>query len=141
MGAFLPPPTSYMLIKTNDKWDALHAFINTWLKDPTYYCNTCDQDYKPHLGQCCDDPQIGTNYSITSAVVKQNKEMAKTRRNAFASNASNTMRWGISLPPRLYHSANRYFKQHGYKKGLFEDDADIKSFMRKFKAFRIAERV
>lgn len=142
MGAWkLAPCTNRnMLIKTNDKWEALHAFINTWLKDGTQYCNICNSNFRPDLGPCCDEPQIGTNLSITTALIKQNREHTKTRRNQFATNQTKTMRWGVSLPPRLYHDANRYFKNHGYK-GLFEDDYDLRNFMRKFKSFRIAESV
>lgn len=130
-----------MLVKTSDKWEALHAFINTWLKDPTLYCNICGSDYKPHLGQCCSEPQIGTNLQVTKAVIAQNREHTKTRANPFASDKTKNLRWGISIPPRLYESANRYFKQHGYEKGLFSDDGDLKAFMRKFPYFRIAEKV
>lgn len=130
-----------MLIKTNNKWEALHAFINTWLKDPTVYCNVCNADYKPHLGPCCDSPELGTNLDITRAVVTQNREYTKSRMNSYAANKDNTMRWGISMPPRLYQSANMYFKNHGYPKGLFGDNKDLKAFMKKFRAFRIAEKV
>ena len=40
-------------VQTSDKWVAAHAFINTWLKDPTLYCNNCGQDYL----QCCEAPR------------------------------------------------------------------------------------
>lgn len=129
-----------MLIKTNDKWEALKAFINTWLKDKTLYCNYCNQDYKPELGPCCDSPQIGTNISVTSALIKQNREHTKSRMNEFASSKDKTMRWGVSIPVRLYHDANNYFKMHG-EKGLFNDNNDLRKFMKKFRAFRIAEKV
>ena len=100
------------------------------------HCKNCDAE----IWQCCENPQIGTNKDHTYALIKQNKEMAKNRLRDTASNETKTMRWGISLPPRLYHALDRYFEV-SFKEKLFNDKKQMHEFMRKFKQFCIPERV
>ena len=160
-------------VQTTDKWTATHAFINTWLKDPTYYCNNCGSDYiqcckapRPvllqrtiddgsevkkavvlhckncgaEIWQCCENPQIGTNKDHTYALIKQNKEIVKVARNEFASNEGKNMRFGLSLPPRLFQDLNKYF-QTTYEKKLFNTKEELREFMKRFPAFKIAEKI
>ena len=162
-----------MLIKTFDKWEATHAFINTWLKDNTYYCNNCDSDYAsccsiPHpilmkrtltegsetkeavvlhckncgkeVWQCCENPQIGTNKDHTLGAIKQNREIQKSRHRDTATNESKTMRWGLSIPPRLYQVLVKYFKD-SYQEKFIDNKKDLHAFMRKFPQFKIPERI
>ena len=160
-------------VQTTDKWEAAHAFINTWLKDPTYYCNNCGADFlsccaRPHIAlkkvtliaeegsneriisfckncnaevsACCDNVQIGTNRDHTAGLIKQNKEMQRTRTRLTASNKDKTMRWGVSLTPRLYNALNKYFLDTIQEK-LFENKKQMHEFMRRFKQFCIPERI
>lgn len=160
-------------VKTTDKMTAVHAFVNTWLKDPTLYCNNCGQDYmsccntprpvlkkqaihseerneeqivlrcencKKLVYQCCENPQIGNNKDHTYALIKQNKELKKESANEFASNETNTMRYGISIPPRLFKDLGDYFKKM-YDQKLFGDKEDMRKFMKAFPAFSIPERI
>lgn len=130
-----------MLIKINNKWEAVHAVINTWLKDRRVYCNGCGLTYCPEAGACCEDPQLGTNMDFCRGVIVQNKVSKQTRANDYASNKSKTMRWGVSLPPDLMRTLDNYMKAHGHKKGLFEEVSDLTKFMKKFPQFAIPTKV
>lgn len=130
-----------MLIKINNKWEAVHAVINKWLKDPRVYCNNCANDYVPSLGVCCNDPHIGTNWDFCKQLLDQIKGIKQTRSNDFATNDTKTMRWGVSLPPDLMHTLDQYMKDHGHKKGLFEEVGDLNKFMRKFPQFAVPKKV
>ena len=127
-------------VNTYDRWEAAHAFINTWLKDQSKYCNNCGADYFPDLPYCCEKPQVGRNVDHTVGLIKQNAELRKMSRNVHASNETKTMRWGVSLPPRLFQALNSYFQQHlGHK--LFAEKKDLREFAKRFKAFSIPERI
>lgn len=129
-----------MLIKTKNKWDASEAFINTWLKDQRKYCNHCGQDYDLLFFPCCENPQVGRNIDHTRGLLKQNRELQKTRLNEYASTENKSIRWGLSLPPKLYMDLDRYFKKL-YNEKLFEDNGEMRQFMKRFKNFSIPERV
>lgn len=130
-----------MIIKINDKWEALHAVINKWLKDPTKYCNTCGKVYFPETGVCCEDPQICTNWEVCLAIKEQNRLHRESLANDFgAVKETKQMRWGVSIPPSLYHTLTGYMKQHGHK-SVFEEKSDLNKFMRKFPIFTIAKKV
>jgi len=161
------------IVETSDKWTAAEAFIGTWLKDPTFYCNNCGQDFhyccdtpRPVLKkqsiatdekteeqiilrceschksiyQCCENPQIGNNKDHTYALIKQNKEMKKDRINEYGSNKTKTMRQGLSLPPKLHQDLNSYF-QKMYQEKLFNTQKEMREFMKRFPAFKIAEKI
>ena len=131
-----------MLIKVNNKWEAVHAVINTWLKDQRKYCNNCGATYQPELGQCCNDPAIGTNFDVMVALKRQNQATRDTRANDHAAMTEHgQMRWGVSIPPDLMMTLDNYMKAHGHKRGLFEDVSDLNKFMRKFPIFAIAKKV
>jgi hypothetical protein len=130
-----------MIRTTNNKWLALKAFINgIWLKDQNYYCNYCGRDYVKGEPSCCENPQIGRNIDHCRGLIKQNKEIQNSRLRETASNETKTMRWGISIPPRLYHDAEQYFKkQHNEK--LFNDNKELRAFMKEFKCFTIPSKI
>jgi len=161
------------IVQTNDKMVAAHAFICTWLKDPTMYCNNCGHDYLPccesprpvlkkqnivsedkneeqiilrcehclkSVFQCCDNPQIGNNKDHTYALIRQNKELRKERVNAHGANKTKTMRYGLSLPPRLFQDLRAYFKRL-YNEKLFATKEDMRKFMKAFPAFSIPEKI
>lgn len=131
-----------MIIKINNKWEALHAVINRWLKDPRVYCNDCGATYYKEMGiKCCDNPHIGTNFDFCRLLIKQNKQMQATRRNEFASTGSKNMRWGVSMPPDLLRCLDNYMKIHGHTKGLFGEVKDLNGFMKKFPQFAIPKKV
>lgn len=122
------------------KWDLARDFINTWLKDPTLYCNNCDNDYSKVCPKCCDNPQMGDNLKHTYSLIQALKDIRATRANEFAANKSKTMRWGLSLPPRLYHALNRYFlTTQGTK--LFDNKKEMHQFAKKFPQFKVPEKI
>lgn len=122
------------------KWDLTRDFVNLWLKEPTMYCNNCDTDYIPNTPPCCEKVQLGNNMQHTTSLVKALKEIRETRINQFASTKTNTIRWGVSLPPRLYHDLNRYFKLNfGHK--LFDNQKNMRQFAKKFPEFKVPERI
>lgn len=129
-----------MLIKINNKWEAVHAVINTWLRDPRVYCNNCGLTACGGLA-CCEDPALGTNLDICKCLIQQNRAMKSSRANDHASNETKTMRWGVSLPPDLMRTLDNYMKLHGHKKGLFEEVSDLNKFMKKFPQFAIPTKV
>jgi hypothetical protein len=131
---------NFMLIKTQNKWDACRAFINTWLLDKTVYCNSCNLDYSPATFPCCDTPELGVNADHTINVIKQNRERQKVLKNSLGTNNTKTMRWAVSLPPRLYFDLEAYFKKTSHQK-LFVNPKEMRTFARKFKMFAIAERI
>jgi len=133
-----------MLIQTTNKMDCIKAFINMWIKDPTWYCNTCGSRYgveqpKPPF-TCCEEPQIGRNIDHTKGVIEQNKKIRETRNNDFGSNNAKTIRWGVSLPPALLADLERYFRKH-YDMKLFETPEEMQQFARKFPVFATCKRV
>jgi len=129
--------------KTSNKMKAIRAFINTWLKDVTWYCNHCGQNFDAKLFEhesCCDNPQIGRNRDHTMGLVNQNKRLQEDRLNDFASNETKTMRWGISIPPRLMSDLERYFKVN-YEEKLFNNIGELRQFMQEFPQFRVAKKI
>jgi hypothetical protein len=131
-----------MEIKSTNKMDAIEAAMNLWLHDETFYCNSCGTDFnwaefaKEH---CCDNPKIGRNKEHFRALVKQNKYIQQTRKNNLASIDDLSMRWGISLPPRLLFFLEGYFKRYGEK--FLNNNKELRQFMKRFPYFRIPERV
>ena len=124
-----------MLIKTTDKWLAAHALINTWLKDKTLYCGSCDEVYNEKTFPCCEEPILETNYGHTQAIVSAIKDQQKNHFNDYASNKKKNIRSTVKLPKRLYSLLNNYYKGLGQK--LFENKEEIRKFARKFKMFQV----
>lgn len=131
-----------MLIKnTDDKERVYRDIINMGLKNPRIYCNNCDEtfiDFK--RPPCCDDPQLGTNYSFTKAIVKQNRDIRATRLKVTAATKNNSLRWGVSMPKWMYELLDRYERMQGEGRKLFKDKNDVAWFAKRFKAFAIPER-
>lgn len=126
--------------KTNDKTLAIKSFIVNWLKDPTEYCNNCGQNYHPNLYPCCDNPQRGNNKIYLQALVMQNAEKKKHLANQYAANKTMTMRHGVSILPRLLEDLETYFRIN-YNEKLWNDDKELKSFMRSFPMFCIPDKI
>lgn len=127
-----------MLIKTPNKELAFKAVINTWLRDKTIYCNSCGQIYpkeNPDVA-CCETPQVGNNQDIFLAIVKQNKELSKSRMNEYGSNKAKNFRWGLSVPVSLHNVLDNFKKMHG-QKGLFQEEGEVVWFMKKFPCFKV----
>lgn len=130
---------------TNSKEVALKAFMSEWLKDETQYCNYCGSIYaEPPEGivwdKCCDKPHIGTNLIFLYMLIQENKELRESRNNKFASNLDKSMRWGISITPRLLHDLEEY-SINTLKEPLWKDKVEMDEFMRTFPEFRICEEV
>lgn len=126
---------------------AIRAFINTWLKDKSVYCNYCglpfnpkDQNEHGQWNPCCENPQIGRNVDHTMGIIKQNRAIRETRKNDFAQTDSKAMRMGISLPPMLLKDLENYFKKN-YDQKLFVDNKELHKFMREFPDFTTCRRI
>lgn len=126
--------------KTSNKWVATRAFINNWLKEPGRYCNTCGMIYLADKEPCCNRPHIGTNLTHMKGLLSQNKEMKKNCAKDTGANKSNTFRLGVSILPKLLEDLEDYFETN-YKEKLWNDDRELKSFMRNFPEFCIARKV
>lgn len=128
-----------MLIKTNNKWDAVRALINTLLKDRTEYCNECGADYVE--GEwCCDYPDVGTHRDFIEAIIKQNKDTKETRFSDTGAMRSKAFRWGLSLPPRFLFELETAFKST-YNEKLLKDNHEMHRFMKEFPAFAVCKKV
>ena len=135
-------------IRSNNKIDAAKAYINTWLKDPTMYCNHCGRDFKPEVvdsgkgvyyDACCENPQIGRNADHTKAVVEQNKEDKKYLLKETGATANDSIRYGLSLPPRLYADLKKYFFAH--EQTFLDTPKELHKFMREFPQFSMANKI
>jgi len=131
-----------MLVKTNtsNKWLAIRAFINLWLKDRRLYCNWCGRLYNPNRFPCCDKPQIGDNLTHTRAVIKQNKIDRKLLKNVFGAESKKHFRLAVNLPPQLLMALEKYVKstaREGENRKLFENPEELHKFMREFKEFTV----
>ena len=121
-------------VKLTNKTDAARAVINTWLKDQTLYCNNCNTDAKYILagGSCCENPQIGRNIDHMMGGIKQNKTIRETAQNEFGSTEDKSLRYAVSMPPRLLMTLEQYFEDHNDK--LFNDNKELHDFMKAFPA-------
>lgn len=132
-----------MIVRSTNKWDACKAYINTWLKDPRWYCNSCGKNYgydRPKAPfVCCEDPQVGRNIDHTRGVVKQNKAIRESRKNDFASDDKKTIRYGLSLPPALMRDLEKYFVQYG--EPFLRDSNEMAQFMKAFPQFTTCRRI
>lgn len=130
-----------MLIKTTNKMDCIRAFINTWIKDKSRYCNNCGFPYFPNMTEpCCTDMQFGNNMQIVEALILQNKDRKMMQFNDFGASKGKTFRNAISLPPKLLKDLETYFKEN-YNEKLFENNTELHKFMKEFPMFTIARRI
>jgi len=121
------------------KWSEVRGIINTWLKDPTLYCGTCDSDYYPNHPACCEDPLIGDNWKFCKDIIEAIKDKKKNLKNEYAANNKLTFRSSLSLPSRLLFILEKHFKNKGVK--LFENQKELRQFMRYFPQFRCPIKV
>ena len=124
--------------------DCIRAFINLWIKDPTWYCNSCGKKYGAEQPRppfvCCDEPQVGRNIDHTRGVIKQNETLRKTRKNVYGSNDKKDLRFGVSMPPALLSDLEKYFRKN-YDEKLFNNKEEFHKFMREFPVFRTCTTV
>ena len=73
-------------------------------------------------------------------LIQENKTLRESRRNQFASNEDKSMRWGISITPRLMHDLEE-FSINTLKEPLWKDKNEMDDFMRSFKEFTVCEKV
>jgi len=150
MGASCPLPIrrAMAFVRSTNKMDAIKAYLNTWLKDETMYCNYCGVDYMPHIvdtGEgtynqlCCENPQIGRNIDHTKGLIKQNQELTKNLDKETGAMKNGAMRIGLSLPPRLYTDLKKYFE--GYDEKFLDTPQELHAFMREFKQFTIPRSI
>lgn len=128
-----------MLVTNSDRKAAYTAVINMLLKDPRVYCNNCGMTYYPDKPMCCTDPQIGTNWNIVEAVVKEVRELRDSAKNEHGSFAKGTIRLGLRIPPFIYEALDNYEKSHGRR--LIMSDKDIKWLMKNFPMFCVPRRI
>jgi hypothetical protein len=125
-----------------DKMTAIRGLINTWLKDPTLYCNNCDLDANAAflaVESCCERPQIGRNIDVYVGLCKENKAIVDINLKATGATKDNSFRSAIALPPRLLAFLENYFKGYGEK--LFNNQKELHQFMREFPQFKVCEQI
>lgn len=122
-----------------DKWGVVRNLINLWLKDPQLYCGNCDSDYYPNHPKCCDEPIIGDNWKFCKDIVEALKDRRKELRNEYAAIKTMTFRSTVSLPKRLLYFLDKYFKDKHSK--LFENQKEVRQFMRRFPQFRMPIKI
>lgn len=127
-----------MLVKTTDKFTAIHAFINEWLKDKTLYCASCGTPYIEGF-ECCEEPEITDNYTHAKMVIDGIKEQKKCYTNVFASNKGKNFRPTVRLPKRLYHDIEKYLSTYGEK--FLSNERDMLRFAKKFPMFCLPEKL
>lgn len=130
---------------THCKEVALRDFINLWVKDQTLYCNYCGNVHIPPPEgiipePCCPTPHIGTNLVFLYMLIHENRSIRESRNNVFASNKDKTMRWGISMTPRLLHDMEEY-SLNTLKEPLMKDVREMNDFMRSFPEFCVCQSV
>jgi hypothetical protein len=128
-----------VLIKTNNKWEAVRALINTLLKDKTVYCNECGADYVEGV-LCCGDPMYGNHRDFVEAIIAQNKDFKATRLHDTGAGESKAIRWGLSLPPRFLRDLEDAFKAT-YREKLLKDNHEMHKFMKEFPAFCVCRKI
>jgi len=129
--------------KTNSKVTMIKSFINNWLKDQTFYCNYCGNDFDPikyALKSCCDNPQIGRNIEHVMGVCKQNQAIKEEQMNDYGATKDLKMRAAVSMPPRLMEDLERFFKDN-YQEKLFNDNKELRNFMKHFPQFTLAKKI
>ena len=138
-----------MLIKTdNNRKAAYDSVINVCLSDKSVYCANCGHPHQDRLHIqfiCCDNPQVGTNMDHAKAIIRQNKEIKKTRMNQHASTPGKNLRWGVSLPQWLYNALDEYEKRLSSAeepgRRLFKTNDDIYWFARNYPQFAVPEKM
>ena len=129
-----------MLVQKGSREDAIHALINTWLKDKTTSCRYCnkDSDYES-CTECNGKPLLLTNSESLEVFSQELQRLRETRANKYASDKGKNMRFCLSIPADLYSFLDNWFRQH-YQERLLTDKYDIQWFMRKFgKYFGVPE--
>ena len=122
------------------RWKEYRRFINEWLKSQAVYCGNCGMPYFPTEKACCEAPMIGKNFDHCWAVIIQNKARQKESANDYASNTTNTMRLGISIPPALLRALEKFSLERLGRK-LFDNQKDIHSFARAFPMFAVMKKI
>ena len=133
-----------MLLQRGSREDAIHALINTWLKDGTRWCLNCETAFDPVVTRfnCCDKPYFTTNQLVFKRHVEEMKEIRDAQKNKFGSTGNDTgMRYLLRFPPGLLQFLENSMRQL-YKEKLFNEEYDQKWFARKFyKYFCVAKEI
>lgn len=64
--------------------------------------------------------------------INQNKAIREMAKNDHGSNEDKTLRFAVSMPPRLLMFLEQYFENHNDK--LFNDNKELHEFMKEFPA-------
>ena len=71
--------------------------------------------------------------------IKQNEMIREMAKNDYGASEDKTMRFAVSMPPRLLMTLEDYFDKHGDK--LFNDKHELHAFMKAFPALCTAKVV
>lgn len=132
-------PLFKMLLQKGSRENAIHALINTWLKDPTLSCAGCGKVYNGEA--CCDQPFIATNADILKQFTKELNVIRYTRANKHASTKDKSLRFAVSMPQGLMLFLTNSFKAM-YNEDLFNKEYTVSWFMKRFgKYFGVPEEI
>lgn len=132
-------PHIFMLIQKGSREDAIHALMNTWLKDKRRFCGWCGREYDGT--PCCEKPFIGTNADILSQFNTEMMATRQTRMNKYACLKDKSMRWKLSFPPGLLQFLETAMDSLYHEK-LFTQEHDTTWFAKHFgKYFQVPEEI
>lgn len=130
-----------MLIQKGAREDAIHALINTWLKDQRQHCGWCGADFNPETYPCCEQPFVANNSVIFKQFQKELQLDRDKANNKFNSMKDKSMRWTLKFPPGLLSFLEQSF-QKMYGEKLFTEEYDINWFAKKFyKYFAVPKEI
>lgn len=130
-----------MLLSKGSREDAIHALINTWLKDPRLSCGWCGADFDELNFPCCEKPFVATNAQIFEQFYKELQLDRELSANKHASFKDKSMRLALKMPPGLLGYLTHTFK-HLYQEDLFTKEHDINWFLKKFgKKFGVPKEI
>ena len=123
---------------------AVRSLINTMLKDQARYCNHCGENYVKELYPCCEEARagnhaVGRHIDHCRGVIKDNKRLRQSRLNRYGSTGDKSLRWTLALPPKFLMELEMMWKKIDNGNKLFENQKDVRDFMREFPAFKVCE--
>lgn len=145
VGRNQPPINMPNIIVKGNREDAIHALINTWLKDTQRWCLNCNKNFDETGwvvdGPCCDKAFLTTNAHVMKHFSREMAISRAEKANDFASTESNSMRHLLKFPPGLLEFLD-HSMMHLYNEKLFTKEYSHIWFAKHFgKHFCVAEKI
>ena len=133
------------IIVKGNREDAIHALINTWLKDERRWCLSCNKDFDildwQYSGPCCVDAYLTTNSLVMKHFIKEVDITKSQNLDEYGSTKDKSMRHLLKFPPGLLQFLE-ISMQILYNEKLFTEEYDQVWFAKHFgKYFCVAEKI